>query len=465
VTAGLIIAAPALAATGAFSTGSTVPSAKRQIATVGNGVALRRGVQLTTLRVADPDGGPAWGLRLTRTSRGALCPVVGRVEHDRIGAIGLDGAFHDDGLFHPYAADYPNYTFDGMACASTDAQGYGFVFDTWFGAPTSASLRGESTHGVTCFGRWIEPPFLAAIRRKRHRPLPARKACPSSEVRDIYFGLLGPDAKEVAYRSPDGHIRTQATAGPDAAYLVVLSHSPHNDPSTGSGSGPTHPPIVGIRMRSGEGCGVLGPQHPRRPLSDCTHEGFAAPTVRAPSEAAVRSQITVTPVIRKYQPHAVSVSFIARLAVPSTRSYYAMSVTNPPHKNPGAPGRALCGAGGSGGGSDKDVRAGQRLKLIMDTSDLCYGEVHGVVEYVIDRSPQGGFLRAIPIPVTRGISRFYTVRIVGASPTTCHAPSSPLRPRRSTTGTRCGHATTTACLEAKIVLTLLHRCMRAHVGN
>jgi hypothetical protein len=49
----------------------------------------------------------------------------------------------------------------------------------------------------------------------------------------------------------------------------------------------------------------------------------------------------------------------------------------------------------------------------MDTSDLCYGEVHGVVEYVIDRSPQGGLLRATPIPVTGGISRFYTVRIVG----------------------------------------------------
>jgi hypothetical protein len=413
VIAALVVVGPALAATGVFNTGATVPSAKRQVATVGNGVALHHGAELTTLRVADPDGGPAWGLRLTDTSRGALCPVVGRVEHDQLGALGVDGAFHDDGLFHPYAADYPNYTFDGLSCASTDAQGYGFVFDTWFGAPTSASLRGESSHGVTCFGRWIEPPYIATLRRRHHRELPARAVCPASEVRDIYFGLLGPDATEIAYRTPNGRVRTEPTAGDDGAYLVVLAHSPHNDPSTGSGPGPSHPPIVGIAMRSGDNCGVLGPQHPRRQLSDCTHEGFAVPTVKAPSEASVRSPVAVTPVRRKYQPHAVSISFIARVAVQSTRSYYAASVTNPPHKNPGAPSNSLCGAGGAGDGSDRDVHAGQRLKLIMDTSDLCYGVVHGIVEYVIDRSPQGGFLRPLPMPVTKGLNRFYAVRIVG----------------------------------------------------
>jgi hypothetical protein len=411
--AGLIVVGPALAATGVFNTGSTVPPAKRQVATVGNGVAVHHVAELTTLRVADPQGGPAWGLRLTDTSRGALCPVVGRVEHDQIGSLGVDGAFQNDGLFHPYAADYPNYTFDGTSCAPTDAQGYGFVFDTWFGAPTSASLRGESSHGVACFGRWIEPPFVAARRRKLHPGLPAQRVCPASEVRDIYFGLLGPDAKEIAYRTLNGRVRTEATASADGAYLVVLPHSPHNDPSTGTGPGPSRPPIVGIAMRTGANCGVLGPLHPRRPLSDCTHEGFAAPTVRAPAEASVRSPITIRPVRRKYQPHAVSINFIARVAVQSTRSYYAASVTNPSHKNPGAPRHSVCGAGGAGDGSDRDLHAGQRIKLIIDTSDLCYGEVHGIVEYVIDRSPQGGFLRPIPMPVTRASNRFYTVRFVG----------------------------------------------------
>ncbi len=410
---GLVIAAPALAATGVFGTGSPVPAAKQQGPGVGNGVALSRGTQLTTLRVADPDGGPRWGLRLVGTSRGALCPVVGRVEHNQLGALGIDGAFRNDGLFHPYAADYPNYTFDGLACAATDAQGYGFVFDTWVGAPTSASLRGQSTHGVPCFGKWIVPSFIVRERRRHDHELPARKACPASEVRDIYFGLLGPDVKEIAYRAAGGHIRTETTAGTDGAYLVVLPHSPHNDPGTGSWPGPSDPPIVGIAMRSGRGCGVLGPEHPRRPLLACTHEGFAAPTVSSPSDAVVRSPITVKPARLRYQPNAVAVSFIARLAVRSIRSYYAVSVTDPPHRNPGAPSDACGRAGGSVGGSDSNIRAGQRLSLITGTGDLCYGKVNGIVEYVIDTRPQGG--RAIAIPLRAGgqAARYYTVRIVG----------------------------------------------------
>jgi hypothetical protein len=413
VIAGLVVVGPALAASGVFNTGSTVPPAKRQVATVGNGVALRSGVELTALRVADPDGGPAWGLRLTDTSRGELCPVVGRVEHGQIGALGVDGAFHNDGLFHPYAADYPNYTFDGMSCAPADAQGHGFVFDTWFGAPTSASLRGESFHGVPCFGRWNEPASIRTLHRRSGVGHLKQAVCPADEVRDIYFGLLGPDARQIAYRSANGHLNTEAV-GADGAYLVVLAHSPRNDPGTGSGPGPNNPPIVGIAMRSGDNCGELGPQHPPRPLSDCTLKGFSAPTVSTPSHAAVGSPITVAAAPRKYQPLAISVSFIARVAIHNTRSYYAVSVTDPPHNDPGAPSDLRCGPpGGSGSASDSDVMAGQRLKLTMDTSGLCYGVAHGVVEYVIDRGAQDGHPRAIPSALVNRFSRLYTVRIVG----------------------------------------------------
>jgi hypothetical protein len=410
VIAGLIVVGPALAASGVLNTGSTVPPAKRQIATVGNGVALRKGVKLTALRVADPDGGPAWGLRLTDTSRGELCPVVGRVEHGQIGALGVDGAFHNDGLFHPYAADYPNYTFDAMSCAPADAQGYGFVFDTWFGAPTSASLRGETFHGKPCFGRWIVPASARRLFGPHHRT-PA--VCPADEVRDIYFGLLGPDAKQIAYRTANGYLHTEAV-GADGAYLVVLAHSTHNDPGTGSGPAPDHPPIVGIAMRSGDNCGVLGPQHPHRPLSDCTLKGFSAPTVSTPSDAALRSPITVIAAPRKYQPHAILVSFVARVAIRNTRSYYAVSITDPPHNDPGAPSDLHCGApGGTGNVSDSDIPAGQRLKLTMDTSSLCYGVAHGVVEYVIDRSAQDGRPTAIAPASVNRFRHLYTVRIVG----------------------------------------------------
>ena len=63
-------------------------------------------VRVLPLRVADPDGGPPWGLRVARTSRGLLCVEVGRVVGGRIGVLGRDGAFHDDGAFHPFAENY-----------------------------------------------------------------------------------------------------------------------------------------------------------------------------------------------------------------------------------------------------------------------------------------------------------------------------------------------------------------------
>ena len=45
--------------------------------------------------------------------------------------------------------------------------------------------------------------------------------CPSRELRDVYFGLLGPDATSISPRSPAGGSTQSSTASPpDGAYLL-----------------------------------------------------------------------------------------------------------------------------------------------------------------------------------------------------------------------------------------------------
>lgn len=45
------------------------------------------------------------GQRVIRTTRGEVWVQVGRVQDRQLGELGIDGAFHDDGRFHPIPAD------------------------------------------------------------------------------------------------------------------------------------------------------------------------------------------------------------------------------------------------------------------------------------------------------------------------------------------------------------------------
>ncbi len=59
-------------------------------------------VQLMSLRAPDPEGGLPWGIAIARSKDGNLfCSQVGRVQGGRLGVIGRDGTFNDDGRFHP----------------------------------------------------------------------------------------------------------------------------------------------------------------------------------------------------------------------------------------------------------------------------------------------------------------------------------------------------------------------------
>ncbi len=49
--------------------------------------------QVSALRAADPGGGPAWTVRVSRSQTGLLCSTAGQVVDGQFGLVGLDGRF------------------------------------------------------------------------------------------------------------------------------------------------------------------------------------------------------------------------------------------------------------------------------------------------------------------------------------------------------------------------------------
>src|ERR1700733_6676710 len=101
----LATSAITLAASGVILTGSPVGTAHAPIATAGEGIPVVGGARLLPLRAADPAGGLPWGMRIIHTTRGLICVQIGRVDGNQLGQLGIDGAFHNDGRFHPLPAD------------------------------------------------------------------------------------------------------------------------------------------------------------------------------------------------------------------------------------------------------------------------------------------------------------------------------------------------------------------------
>jgi hypothetical protein len=219
VFAGLVVAGPALAAAGVFQTGTPVGASVPAIPNAFQGVAIPSSIQLLPLRVADPDGGPPWGVRLLRTTRGVECAEIGRIVNGRLGALGQDGAFHNDGRFHPFSTNYfANFVEN---CGTLDGRGHAYASNDEFGfvanglqPNTDGTCSPDSAVPRALRGLWRPPPPA--------RPIPNK--CPAAALRDFFFGLLGPDATSVTYTSATGKSVTVRTASPDGAYLIVLPH-------------------------------------------------------------------------------------------------------------------------------------------------------------------------------------------------------------------------------------------------
>jgi len=374
----LVITAVALAAAGIFSPGRSVTPVRAPTPRAFDGAAIASTVRVLPLRVADPHGGPGWGLRVVNTTRGEVCVTPGRVRDGMIGVLGRDRAFDNDGRLHPFADGY----IAPLGCAVPDAGGHAFLSIGQIGLPASALIQGIAARAGGC---------------QVDNPPPANHAllCPMVDLRDVFYGLLGPDAVSVSYRTPSGHIVAERTTGPNGAYLVVMPYTHRLLQGTATiGTGLSGGAIVNVRYRDGHTCSPTD-NHTCQPVGYRALRAtrLAAGQVRAPVSARVVaassycgsphsatvvpcgarvrrgfSRITGSPFV------LINISFTAPVPITNSRSSYQVAVSYA--KTPG------CTVGGTAGPTNTDIHGGQRIHIQEFVPLSCPGPVHGIVSYV-----------------------------------------------------------------------------------
>jgi hypothetical protein len=255
--------------------------------TVGLGRTLAPSLALLPLRVADPTGGPPWGMRVIRTTRGLACIQAGRVLDGRLGGIGVGYAFKGDGRFHPFS---PADAISEDSCATVDRDGRAFQP----GAPAVVTADGLPLAGENLY------PY-----QRVHCDLPGQEdwgvRCPQADLREIAVGLLGPDAASIRVNAP-GRSFTVKPFGPDGAYLIVLPAPPGIN--SGAEAGPygaldrlgrraAAMAVLSVTYRNGLRCEI--PAGSQKQV--CSPEGLDVSATALPPPAKLR-----TPLHVRYRP-------------------------------------------------------------------------------------------------------------------------------------------------------------------
>lgn len=228
--AGLLPAAVAAAAvTGAFSPGAPVPRSSAQPAGAPVSRLEPGSSRVISLRAADPDGGPSWGIRVFRAHTGVTCVQVGRVVGGRVGVLGIAGAFGDDHRFHALPAQAALALHCGRSEPSAPLELQGFA------GPLSASAD----------------PRLAGPRD-----------VPVGDRRQVVWGFAGPRATSVQITVRGRTMRRAVRSIEDGAYLFVLRGTRTADRRT-------------TTYRDGQRC-TIAPQVPVRP--DCVDSPGSRPS-------------------------------------------------------------------------------------------------------------------------------------------------------------------------------------------
>ena len=304
--------AVALAAAGVVQLGSPERESRRTNvaaeAETGLGTISPHTSELLALRVKDPGSLLPWGLRVARTSRGLGCVRAGLVLNGRLGALGVDGDFRNDGFFHPFpTVGTPRL----IGCVPLDSRGELFISASEADVPTSAS----ALHRCTGAGG--------------NEKVPPSALCAGSNTRDIYYGLLGPRATSLTY-SVGGTTRTIIPQGPHGAYLIVLPADPRDLNGVSTGLVPAGRPITEVTSRGGLTCRFAG-GHPE-PRSTCsTPPGstYTQPNLERLLATAPPTRITATVTHDRHSAWSVTVSFKAPVAIPNALTAYSIELHNP----------------------------------------------------------------------------------------------------------------------------------------
>ncbi len=334
----------ALATSGLIPIGSPVPPNHRLRAGVGLGLPEPGSSLLLPLRVSDPEGGLPWGMRIIRTSREEVCLQVGRVRNGELGVLGVDGAFKDDGEFHPLPLD---------SLPAHPPEIVGFFVD----ATTSCFLPGRAFVGSR-----IAMHVSAAAGSLAERP----QTSPRRDLRNVYFGLLGPQAVSVAYEQ-EGTQRTQAVLAGTGTYLIVQPFSTESSAPSLGGGGSTTLGQMGPGRRElltrityrlhGRLC-ERGPAnvtaHPCPPSPGPSHSELAHLHERRDLHMPLHVHLQ----IHNGLVSGADVSFRAPYAIDSARHYYSVFLPEPEcHPRPGIPPMEA----GDSIAIDHDVSSGQTV--------------------------------------------------------------------------------------------------------
>jgi hypothetical protein len=231
--ASLVAGGASFAATQLISIGEPVPPSKQGLAAIAPGTTRLLGV-----RAADPDGGPPWGVRIFRSKSGLACVQVGRVYQGKLGVLGQDGAFGNDGKFHELPVE-------AEGCGSVDARGQMFMD----GGANTNNASGVSRQVKTCETRQQRAGRTGgdlkllrealALQIKRHETAAARgqrrviaryeqrarlsvPLCGDRALRDVVWGFAGSEAQRVTLDEPGLHASLTPSAHESGAYLYVL---------------------------------------------------------------------------------------------------------------------------------------------------------------------------------------------------------------------------------------------------
>jgi hypothetical protein len=163
---------------------------------------------LLPLRAADPAGGFPWGVRIYTRRRasgaGALsCLQVGRVLDGELGVIGEDGAFGDDGLFHAL----PIEPLTGCAAA-----GAGVAYPEYV---AMSAFTGSGTCAAPLTA--LQAPSAPARALTR-----GARACPTSDLRLVVYGIANRRAKAVRLAGSFGVETRPLVPADHGAFIFVL---------------------------------------------------------------------------------------------------------------------------------------------------------------------------------------------------------------------------------------------------
>jgi hypothetical protein len=357
----LATAAITLAATGVILTGSPVGTAVAPIATVGEGIPVAGGAQLLPLRAPDPAGGLPWGMRIIHTTRGLICVQIGRVDDGRLGQLGVDGAFHDDGRFHPLPTD---------ALPGDIANVAGWMAGNC------------SSPGAIYAGDSVGLELSAATSPRPGAGVPADR-------REISFGLLGVHAVSITYRE-GSQTHTQPVLSGVGAYLIVqrytsgrplgsVSETDGRD-EPGNYSGPASPngALTAITYDyAGRSCVDRGNLH----LASC---GLSeVPPPRPAALPVVREPLRAHLHIHNHVITSAQISFHAPYPVTNAEESYSVTAT-------------VCHHGLAGDSSRADLARGALVNIPVGRalSEACARTVTFTVEYV---RAAGGLLQPTPL--------------------------------------------------------------------